>query len=242
MNITSTYCGAPVRDQAGSFDTGQIIFGIITGCVALTRLGFKTFVTRSLTADDYVFAALATVAAPSVAFTHYGTVPNGAGRDIWTLTPQQITDFLFYFYLQTVFYFTNVTLIKLCLLLFYLRIFPSQTVRRLLWGTLAFTAMYGVTFFFLAIFQCTPVRHFWLHWDGEHVGKCLNLSAIGWANAAFSIVLDFWMLAIPLSQLRNLTLNWKKKVGVGLMFFVGTLYASSSPYYPSYYPPPLCPC
>ncbi len=218
-----------MRDRAGNFDTGQIVFAIITACIALARLGFKAFVVCNLAADDYVFLALCFIAAPSVAFIHFGTAPNGGGRDIWTLTPEQITDFLFYFYLQSISYFINVTLIKLCLLLFYLRIFPSETVRRLLWGTLVFTVLYGVTFFFLAIFQCSPIRHFWLHWDGEHEGTCLNISAIAWANAAFGIVLDFWMLAIPLSQLRTLNLHWKKKVGVGLMFFVGTLYVAPLP-------------
>lgn len=41
-------------------------------------------------------------------------------------------------------------------------------------------------------------------------------------RAAVSIGLDLWMLAIPLSQLPGLKLHWKKKVSVGLMFFVGT--------------------
>jgi hypothetical protein len=31
------------------------------------------------------------------------------------------------------------------------------------------------------------------------------------------------MLAIPLAQLKTLNLHWKKKIGVGLMFCVGTL-------------------
>jgi hypothetical protein len=44
-----------------------------------------------------------------------------------------------------------------------------------------------------------------------------------WANAASSIVLDLWMLVLPLSQLRVLQLHWKKKVGVALMFSVGVL-------------------
>ncbi len=220
----------PVRGQTDSFDTGQIVLGFITATVVLIRLGFKLFVTRKpLTADDYIFIALAMVAAPSVAITHYGTVPNGLGRDIWALPPQSITDFLFYFYLIMILYFTSVTLVKLCLLFFYLRIFPSQRVRHLLCGTVVFTGMFGVTFFFLVVFQCSPVRHFWQQWDGEHEGTCLDLSTIAWANSAFSIALDFWMLAIPLAQLKNLTLEWKKKVGVGLMFFVGTLYADVSP-------------
>ena len=42
------------------------------------------------------------------------------------------------------------------------------------------------------------------------------------ARAAVSIALDVWMLAIPLAQLPGLKLHWKKKVSVGLMFFVGT--------------------
>lgn len=41
-------------------------------------------------------------------------------------------------------------------------------------------------------------------------------------RAAVSVALDVWMLAIPLSQLPGLKLHWKKKVSVGLMFFVGT--------------------
>lgn len=42
------------------------------------------------------------------------------------------------------------------------------------------------------------------------------------ARAGVSVGLDAWMLAIPLSQLPGLKLHWKKKVSVGLMFFVGT--------------------
>jgi hypothetical protein len=37
------------------------------------------------------------------------------------------------------------------------------------------------------------------------------------------------MLAIPISQLFHLKLAWKKKIGVAMMFFVGTLYAYSVP-------------
>jgi hypothetical protein len=51
----------------------------------------------------------------------------------------------------------------------------------------------------------------------------LNSNAIGWANAAISIALDLWMIAIPMWQIRNLNLHWKKKVGVAVMLLVGTL-------------------
>lgn len=68
-----------------------------------------------------------------------------------------------------------------------------------------------------------PMSYFWTMWDQEHQGRCVNINAIGWANAIISIILDVWMLALPLSQLKNLRLHWKQKIGVALMFFVGTL-------------------
>jgi rhodopsin domain-containing protein len=73
------------------------------------------------------------------------------------------------------------------------------------------------------IFQCTPVHYYWDGWDEGHEGKCLSLNGLVWANAAVSISLDFWMLALPLSQIRHMSLRWRKKVEVSLMFAVGML-------------------
>jgi hypothetical protein len=135
---------------------------------------------------------------------------------------------------MAVFYFVEVMMVKLTLLLFYLRIFPGTTVQHLLWGTIVFTVSFGLVFF-LGVFQCAPISHFWQHWDGEHEGRCLDLNAIGWANAGISIALDVWMLAIPLAQLRTLNLHWTKKLEGGLMFCVGTLFVpiSISPLLPT---------
>jgi hypothetical protein len=223
-NITNTNCGVPVRDRAATYDVTSIVLAVISFGIATIRLGFKLFVTRSLSSDDYVVFVLLLFSLPSVFITHYGTAPNGVGRDIWTLTPQNITDFQFYFHSMAILYFIQVMLIKLCLLLFYLRIFPAQGVRRLLWGTVVFDLIFGIVYLFLAIFQCSPISYFWQGWDNEHEGSCLDKSAIAWSNAAISIALDIWMLAIPLAQLKALNLHWKKKIGVGLMFCVGTLY------------------
>jgi hypothetical protein len=235
-NITThAVCGAPIHDLGATYDATSITLAVISCTIVVIRLGFKLIATRSLSADDYVVFILMLVGVPSVLITHYGTRPNGVGRDVWTLTPENITDFQYYFFIMAIFYFTQVMLIKLCLLLFYLRIFPSQGVRRLLWATFIFDVVFGVVFFFLAIFQCNPVSFYWQGWDGEHEGKCLDKNAIAWANAAISIALDVWMLAIPLAQINTLKLHWKKKIGVGMMFLVGTLYVVPP------IPPPFAP-
>ncbi|WZH50398.1 CFEM domain-containing protein [Fusarium acuminatum] len=174
---------------------------------------------------------------PSVAMTIQGTASHGLGRDIWTLDFDGITAFGFFFYLVGVFYFPLVSLLKMAVLFFYLRIFLGLA-HKLLWGTIIFNAVYGIIFTFLGVFQCTPISYFWTKWDGEHEGTwyiklprtplsssdifSLNINAITWANAAISIALDIWMLAIPLGCLRSLKLHWKKKIGVAAMFIVGT--------------------
>lgn len=126
-------------------------------------------------------------------------------------------------WLMLIRYFINLAALKLSLLLFYLRIFPSQTIRTLLWCTVVFDILFGVGFTVAGLLECMPLDFFWHMWDGEHQGHCININALGWANAIISIAMDLWMLALPLSQLGGLRLHWKKKVGVALMFCVGTL-------------------
>lgn len=220
-NATDTACGLPVRNRAATYDTTSMVLASISIGLVVIRVCFKLFVMRNMARDDYVVILLVLFALPSLVLIHIGTAPD-TGKDIWALRPDQITHFLLYFWLMAIFYFIQVALVKLCLLFFYLRIFPSQGVRRLLWGTVIFTVLFGVVFTVLTIFECTPISFFWNQWDGEHEGMCLNVSAIAWSNAAISIALDIWMLAIPLGQIRSLNLHWKKKIGVAMMFVVGT--------------------
>lgn len=102
------------------------------------------------------------------------------------------------------------------------RIFPGRGIRRVILCTVAFDVVFGVTFIITVLLQCRPISYNWTNWRGEGGGQCINISAVAWGNAAVSIALDIFMLAIPLSQIRALKLHWKKKIGVGLMFIVGT--------------------
>ena len=196
---------------------------ILSGVFLLARLAYRILVVGNIGADDWLCVAALLVGVPSSAMLVQGLAANGLGRDVWTLPTANIYLFIEFFYIIEILYFSDVALLKLTLLFFYLRIFPSQGVRRVFWGTIAFVTVYGIIFVFMGIFQCTPISYYWTNWDGEHTGHCLNVNSIGWANASISIALDFWMLAIPLWQLRSLRLHWKKKISVALMFVVGTL-------------------
>jgi hypothetical protein len=153
----------------------------------------------------------------------HGLTSNGLGKDIWTVTPKQITNFLTAFYVSEVLYFAQVALLKLSLLFFYLRIFPAPKIKRFIIGTIVFDICFGIAFVLAGLFQCRPISYYWKNWDGEHQGSCVSVNVLGWSNAGISIVLDAWMFSLPVSQLIGLQMHWKKKVGVMMMFLVGTL-------------------
>lgn len=201
----------------------NITFGVISAAIFLARLFFKLFLARTgFWADDWLIVVAFFSAVPSTVMNSRGLVANGLGRDIWTLAPDAITRFAKYFYVMEIMYFTHLPLLKASMLLFYLRVFPYAQTRRLLWATLAVNGVAGLAFLLVVVFQCAPVSLSWSKFfDASAGGTCLNLNAVTWSNAAFNIALDLWMLAIPLSQLRKLRLHWRRKLGIGLMFFVG---------------------
>jgi hypothetical protein len=220
-NVTSTNCGAPIRDKSMQYEALSNSFGIISGVVVIMRFAFKIWTGLELGLDDWFTLISVVVGTPSTVMTVHGVISNGLGRDIWTLKYTNITNFGMYFYIMAALYFLQVALLKLSLLFFYLRIFPATPIRRTLWGTIIFNCVFGAVFLIVSIFQCRPISYFWTKWDGEHKGQCMDINAIAWSNSAISIALDIWMLAIPLSQLKALNLDWRKKVGVGMMFSVG---------------------
>ncbi|OHW96998.1 CFEM domain-containing protein [Colletotrichum incanum] len=222
-NASLTNCGAPVQNRAEGYVILSNTMAVMAAICVLSRFAYKIFFAGlDIGWDDWFVMATLIAAMPSAVITVHGTTANGLGRDIWTLEPQQITNVLFYFYIMAWLYFLQVTLVKLAIIFFYMRIFPAREVQRVLWATTIFIIVWGFAFVVTAVFQCKPIHYFWTKWDGLHEGSCADANAVSWSNASISIALDFWMLTIPLWQLRALKLHWKKKVGVALMFIVGT--------------------
>ncbi|KAH7091696.1 CFEM domain-containing protein [Paraphoma chrysanthemicola] len=225
-NITSTICGLPTRDRGGQLKAINIGLAVVSNLAVIVRMVGKFTVGKAhhgFGADDACLLITVYTGMSNAILIDRGTIPSGLGRDVWTLNFQDITNFVRFFYVMEVLYFVELTFLKLSLLLFYIRIFPGAQVKKLLWGTVAFNVAFGIAFILAGIFQCQPISHYWHGWDGEHPnGKCFNINALAWANAAISIAVDLWMLGIPLFQVAKLNMALKKKIAVCLMFMVGT--------------------
>lgn len=226
QGLSKARCGVPSRDHSQRLYIVTICFAVVAWSLVLSRVGFKYFALgfHELGLDDLFIFLTACVTIPSAYITFNHTLPNGLGKDIWTLQPEQIYIVLEYFFGMTMLYFLEVGMLKMSLLFFYLRIFPAMGVKRILWGTVFVNVVVTIVFIILDAIQCFPISLFWTRWDGEHTGTCImEINDIAVANAIVSIALDVWMLAVPIWQLRALQLNWQKKAGVAAMFAVGTL-------------------
>jgi hypothetical protein len=151
-----------------------------------------------------------------------GTVrDNGLGKDIWTLQLNQIKHVLMLYYLGSVFYIASVTMIKMSLICFILRIFPERKFRNICYGLMGLVAAYGVSFTVATALQCWPADYAWQRVDSSHKGTCNNVHLQAWMAAIFNIILDLILLILPLHNLWSLNMGIKKKMMIMIMFSLG---------------------
>lgn len=107
-----------------------------------------------------------------------------------------------------------------------MRIFPSTGTRLVIKLSSAVTVCYLITFLFAFAFQCSPVSFNWNGWDGEHTGKCVKTNPLVVAAAALNIVLDFWVICLPIPDVLKVQTSINKKLQILFMFSLGFLWVS----------------
>ncbi|KAI0482570.1 50S ribosomal protein L36e [Xylariaceae sp. FL0804] len=217
-NATNTLCGVPVRDITNITP----IITTVSGLLAIASYGLRVWDSFSIgfgMAD--LFATIALAFAIPMGVLEYIMSVRGFGKDIWTLTPWAITQVVKLTWLTEIFYFIAIGTTKLSLLFFYLRIFPARGFRHLVFVTMGFVAATTIAITCVTTFNCLPVPYIWTGWRGEGGGSCVDFNATVWAAAAVNIVLDTWILALPIPQLLKLQLSTKRKIQLVLMFCVG---------------------
>ena len=140
---------------------------------------------------------------------------------MWAVPFPNITEILEIYYIDELLYLALLPVIKISILLTYLRIFQGQAFRIWVYVAIGLNVCYVVAFDLITAFQCKPISYSWTRWDGEHEGKCNNINAQIFAAAALNVALDFLVIGLPMPQLWKMDMNWRKKGLVMLMFGVG---------------------
>ncbi|KAK6721002.1 hypothetical protein SNK05_004094 [Fusarium graminearum] len=147
---------------------------------------------------------------------------SGLGHDIWTISEETTTRFFIYLLVVEFTYVLSLCLIKLSILFFFLRIFPDPTFITIIRWTIALTILSTTIILVLAALQSAPTEPSQEGWDGfPNSGPRLDIQALILSHAGINVALDIWMFVLPLTQLYNLGLKARKKIGIMLIFGVG---------------------
>ncbi|QPC78189.1 hypothetical protein HYE68_008941 [Fusarium pseudograminearum] len=171
--------------------------------------------------DDTMAVASVVLLIPVVIIMQF-MMQNGLGVDLWYLSDHQITEgFRLFFFLEML-YLTARVLVKSTILCFFLRIFSNPRFRLIVKITLVFNVLIGVTFFILVFFQTTPISLFWIGWQTKEAKRVmLGIIRLTLPHAVLVLALDIWVLILPITQLWELGLKLRKKIGVMAMFSFG---------------------
>lgn len=166
-------------------------------------------------------------------------IDHGFAKNIWDIYPQENITIAYKvrlavpgpvdrssflaqrFYGFVLAYKALISLAKISVCLFLLRIFRSSTFRWVGYIMIGINSAIAITWMLLDSFHCIPVHLAWTQWEGLEQGKCINFIAATYANGIVNIIVDVVMVAMPIYEVSKLNLSQRKKIGVAVMFASG---------------------
>ena len=143
---------------------------------------------------------------------------QGMGKDAWTLPLEVISRSALILIIYEVLYVIAIGLAKAAILIFYIRIFPSQTLQRIAWTVICFVATYSTGFLLFGVCQCRPFAYNWRRYVDESGGKCADTATAAIIHGVLNMTIDMVILLLPMPSLYKLRVCTKKKVQIAIMF------------------------
>lgn len=118
------------------------------------------------------------------------------------------------------------SMIRISILLTYLKLFPSQTNRWLCWGLCGLQVAYSLWAGLTTLLQCRPINSYWNKTIGGYVCHSPRNQdfAILTLNSCFDIIVYIW----PAHYLYKLNLPFKSRLELIIAFSIGIVYVSHS--------------
>ena len=118
-------------------------------------------------------------------------------------------------------------LVKASILLFLLRLFGQKRgVRQYIACVNIANATHMVAVLFAIVFQCVPVESAWdpaTFFGGNSGARCIDTRVLFTATAAFNILTDLLILALPMRIFVDLKIPMRTKFALMFLFLLGFL-------------------
>ncbi|EFR03174.1 integral membrane protein [Nannizzia gypsea CBS 118893] len=223
-HLSSKACGIITKPLYAEVDAGTLIPFLFASFFFSIRIASKVMhLGGGWGPDDYTIS-VAYVLAIVIYTLHTQMIRYGFGKNIWDILPQEdITIAFKVFFAYVLVYKSLISLAKISVGLFLLRIFRSTAFRYATYAIIAINAAIGITWILVDAFHCIPVHLAWTSWRMEETGTCIDFMTSTYVNGFVNIVVDTIMVSMPVYEVVKLKLDHRKKVGVAVMFGMGLL-------------------
>ncbi|KAL3263006.1 hypothetical protein ABHI18_002215 [Aspergillus niger] len=198
-----------------------IVACVVTTLFFILRLYSRRLVRQKLDLGDVlmgiglVFSYGLTLCAVISAF-------NGVGHEFWSLSRPTRGMVTLLFWCSTKFWVLSHVFVKFSYIVLLRKLFGAITYwRRLTTALIVFTLAWGIASIFVSIFQCWPVRYFWIkHIDGSCMhGRNTFYIVVG----SIALAENFILISMPLVVVWGMNLSPRQKVELSLIFGFGGL-------------------
>ncbi|ORY06132.1 hypothetical protein BCR34DRAFT_36029 [Clohesyomyces aquaticus] len=197
-----------------------------TFCVAL-RAFVRTWVVRNFGPDDWAIVAAAIFVLGLFTESTIAARNYKLGFSTFQMLPEQAVNNMKVLISILVTYPMALTLIKLSILLFYLRIAVVKTFENLCKGTVILVVLFQIISIIVTCTECIPLSKMWGFYN-QAPGHCINYNAFYHVSSVFHIVTDFWILALPWKLVMTIQCPRRDKIALGFIFGLGFLSAACS--------------
>ncbi|KAI0860527.1 hypothetical protein F4860DRAFT_524926 [Xylaria cubensis] len=229
--VTPNFVNPPT--QAPILNTGIYVILPLMLLFFSARIYTRTYVTRALGADDYlcIIATAAILAYAGVLVGMLNLKPfTPLGRHQWDIPVAAFSnEYLELIIFALVTFPIAAMLVKLTILALYYRLFrPSKWAHRLIWIGAILVLVFYITTIIILLVYCFPSRG--VTWIARvESGACPTVQVnIALSQGIFGLVIDLYILAIPIWQISRLSLPPQRKAGILLIFLTGLLAVASS--------------
>ncbi|KAF2625596.1 hypothetical protein BU25DRAFT_473709 [Macroventuria anomochaeta] len=217
----------PISNRKETVYGSTIPFLVATWIAVAFRLWVRFRVVREPGWDD-LLVLLAAVLNTAATITVCLSIQYGFGQHMLYIDTDKIETYLLTFYIEHNIYLTETAIIKVSLLLQYLRIFKAGRMRWLCLSLLVIVSLWGLAFSIVGWFSCTPVSAYWRRSAGA---KCYGFGfddresfiAMFQAHSATNMFFDLIIFATPLVLFRTPNLKFENVLALASMFTFGAV-------------------
>ncbi|KAL8792454.1 MAG: hypothetical protein Q9195_004910 [Heterodermia aff. obscurata] len=157
-------------------------------------------------------------------------IKAGGGVHQWDIQLKALIPILYYTNITSIIYCFTTFIIKLSILLQYLKIFPPVQKRDLMyWGThllIWLNLGFYIADIFAELFLCSPREKYWNVL--VTTGHCYSATTVNIASGIFNTISDFLTLLLPQRVIWKLQMPQKRKLGISAIFLTGLFVCITS--------------